>query len=54
MCDEARERMFTEDDVPWMTVPKAQREIWRLRSTATAADVKNLDEQEQTLWSMTP
>jgi exodeoxyribonuclease-1 len=51
LIDEMRERMMTEADVPWTTVPKALREIakLRLRPTAIADDLKILDECERAL-----
>ena len=43
-----RDRLFTEDDVPWMTVPKARRALAELRALPDA-DPARLDEIEALL-----
>jgi hypothetical protein len=49
MVDEFHDGMTTAADVPWMTEPKAQTEIMKLRLTATADELEMLDEYEQFL-----
>ncbi len=40
------ERLLTDENVPWMTVPKALAEITKLRPSCMPSEVAILDEYE--------